>query len=236
MRPSLFLVLATLALGIILSACSDGDSTPSPELTTTPTIDSTATAEAPAAATPTSTPTPDIEATIQARLQATLQAMRTPTAMPTATATPTKALTPTPTRTRVRTIPTATPTVTAVLAPTATPTITPTPTRVAAKDPSSFPPFPNTYKGDALIGGSPVPDGTPIFARIDEYQTPSSTVTGGRYKNLVLGPPSAAYYGREVVFYATIGGLEVRAQETAIFRQANLITREFLLNTLDLHF
>ena len=255
MRRGLFSVLVTLAVVVLVAGCSQDDAAPLldyPPISTSQTITS---GEIPTIATPAYTPTPDIEATVQALLQAALQAQRPPTAIPvspviaanapkpTATPAPTAKPTATPAPT-AKPAATPTPTVkpTATPTPTAKPTATPTPTarpprpRVAAKDPWAIPPFPNTYKGDVLINGSHAPDGTVIFAKINDYQTPDVFVTDGRYKNLVLGPPSSTYFGKEVVFYAIVGGQEVRAHDSATFQQANLNTREFLLNTLDLHF
>ena len=261
MRRGLFSVLVTLAVVVLVAGCSQDDATP---LLDYPPISTSQTATSggiPTIETPTYTPTPDIEATVQALLQAALQAQRppaattispeivanapkpvatpTPTAKPVAAPTPTAKPTPTPTAKPTPTPtakPTLTPTPTAKPTPTPTPTVRPPRPRVAAKDAGSFNPFPNTYKGNVLIDGSQAPDGTIVFARIKDYQTPDVFVTDGRYKNLILGPPSITYYGKEAVFYAIVDGQEVRADESATFQQANLMTKAFLLNALDLHF
>jgi len=244
-RRGLFSVLVTLAVVVLVAGCSQDDATP---LLDYPPISTSQTATSggiPTIETPTYTPTPDIEATVQALLQAALQAQRPPAATPlspeivanapkpVATPTPTAKPVAAPTPTAK---PVAAPTPTAKPTPTPTPTVRPPRPRVAAKDAGSFNPFPNTYKGNVLIDGSQAPDGTIVFARIKDYQTPDVFVTDGRYKNLILGPPSITYYGKEAVFYAIVDGQEVRADESATFQQANLMTKAFLLNTLDLHF
>jgi len=122
--------------------------------------------------------------------------------------------------------------------PTTPPTVTPTPTRIAADDPGSFPPFPNIYGGGVFVGDQPAPDDTPIFARIGNYQTPSVSVIDGRYGQLTLGPGSISFFGLTVTFHTIINEVELQAAETAVFKNVVFDTvppRNFF-NTLDLTF
>ena len=129
-----WLVLGSMALGIVLAACASDASTPPPTQDVGATIQ-TAVAQALPTATPTATP--DINATIEAGMAATMaaipptpipaptpvpspQPMATPVPRPTATPIPTPTPEPTP-------IPTPRPTATAIPRPTATPIPAPTP-------------------------------------------------------------------------------------------------------------
>jgi DNA-directed RNA polymerase specialized sigma24 family protein len=169
---------------------------PAPEPTPTPTPSPTPTPTATPVPTPTPTPSP------------------TPTHTPTATPSPTPTVTPVPTPT-----PTATP-----VGPTPTPTITPTPTRVAADRPVYFPPFPNIYSGSVMIDGMPAPDGSSVFARVDNYQTRDVKVVDGRYNMLIIGPPSPSAFGHKVTFHLRVGDGDTTASEAAAFQPSTIET------------
>ena len=124
--------------------------------------------------------------------------------------------------------------------PLATPTATATPTSVSI--PGFDVPFPNIYGGMIFVGGQPAPDGLEVFARIEDYQTPIdpevTVVENGRYRLLIIGPPSTSFFDKQITFHAILNGQEVQAQETATFQKVDLSTQpaKHLQNTLDLHF
>ena len=76
--------------------------------------------------------------------------------------------------------------------PTPTPTFTPTPTPVILK--------PSFYSGRVIAGSLVPPDGTAIFARIDDYVSPTVQIAGGRY-NLVVDPVQEKYLRKPVEFF-----------------------------------
>ena len=107
-----------------------------------------------------------------------------------------------------------------------------------ADDPGSFPPFPNIYSGEVLVGGQPASNGTPIFARIGSYETPSVSVIDGRYSQLTVGPESISFYGLTITFYAIVNEVELEAAETAVFKSVafDSVPPRNLFNTVDLSF
>ena len=156
----------------------------------------------------------------------------TPTATPSPTAAPTPTPSPTPSPQ-----PTPTPNVTPSLAATPSPTATPTPTPLLDQGSGSIAPFPNLFQGNVFIANQPAPDETIIFARVADYRAPSVSTVNGKYQQLSVNPPSNAFFGEEVIFYSVIGGVEVRARETAIYTQVILYpVPKNLNNYLDLHF
>ncbi|MQF69757.1 hypothetical protein FIM12_05440 [SAR202 cluster bacterium AD-804-J14_MRT_500m] len=218
------LILVILAIG-----CTSADPT------NTPAPGKPLTAEPVATSNSVATATPDIEATAQARVQEILKSTRIAPTPTVAVSTPT----PLPSPTAMEPIPTSTPNPTPTSAPTRTPTpkppptITPTPTRIAATDPTGFPPFPNIYRGAITIGGQPVEDGIPVFARIGVYQTPTILTKNGRYSNLIIGPPSSSYFNRTIAFFILMNGVEIQAAEVAVYAQLGL---KELLQSLALTF
>ncbi|MCZ6867811.1 MAG: hypothetical protein O7E55_10855, partial [Chloroflexi bacterium] len=165
---------------------------------------------------PTSTPS--------ATVALTLTATPSPTAAPTPTSSPTPSPQPTPN-------------VTPSLAASPFPTATPTPTPLLDQGSGSIAPFPNLFQGNVFIANQPVPDETIIFARVADYRAPSVSTVNGKYQQLSVNPPSNAFFGEEVIFYSVIGGVEVRARETAIYTQVILYpVPKNLNNYLDLHF
>lgn len=107
-----------------------------------------------------------------------------------------------------------------------------------ADDLSSFPPFPNIYSGGVLVGGQPAPDGTPIFARIGSYQTPSVPVIDGRYSQLTVGPESISFFGLTITFHAIVNEEELEAAETAVFKNVvfDSVPPRNMFNTAGLSF
>ena len=90
-----------------------------------------------------------------------------------------------------------------VATPTPTPTLTPTP--VIAQ--------PSLFSGLVLAGSAIPPDGTPLYAQIDDYTSPFTQITDGSYR-LVVNPVDERYIGRPVVFF--IG--EFRAVQSPPFQ------------------
>lgn len=218
-------LVAALVLAVGFAACGQSTPTATPEPANTPDTPASMETELPEVATPTPMGMAQPEPTgtpVATTVAEEAPAAEAPEPTPTQPAGPPPTATPVPP-------PTSTPT------PAPTPTMTPTPTRVASTDPGALPPFPNTYKGQVFVGGSPAPYGILVFARILGYQTPSFTVDDSRYV-LVIGPPSVSYFGQLITFHANIDGVEVQASEIAVYDEANLTTQENLLTTLHLHF
>lgn len=232
-KTALMALIGGLIFQVSLTACTNVDPTNTPGPGT------------PFTGEPTVIATPDIEATAQARVQQILKSTLAATkdnqvplsANPTMVVsdpTPTRSL-PTPTsRPKQTKTPTHTPAPTRTPTPKPTPTITPTPTRIAATDPTGFPPFPNVHRGSITIGGQPVEDGIPVFARIGVYQTPTILTKNGRYSNLVVGPPSRSYFNRTITFYVVINGVEIQSAEVAVYVQAGI--KDILRPSLGLTF
>ncbi len=232
MRAKIAALLVGLVFVGLLAGCAGEGATDTPAPGQTLTSQPTQTTAPTATATPTPTTPPAPTSTATATTPPVPTATALPTATPTSKPPPTATLTPpgppTPTPTA-----TATPTPTPTPTPPSTPTITPTPTRIAASDPTAFPPFPNIYRGSVTIAGQPVQAGTPIFARIGAYQTPTIQATDGRYANLILGPPSASYLGRTITFFAVVNDTEIQAAEAAVFVRTSLTD---ILKNLNLTF
>ena len=111
---------------------------------------------------------------------------------------------------------------------------------------SNPPPISNQYDGQVFIADEPAEDGIEIFARILDYQSNIPRegfdvaqvvqVSGERYERMIVSPSDVSFVGEKITFHATFGFGDVQAEETAVFRQVNLVTGEWLNNTLDLHF
>ena len=85
---------------------------------------------------------------------------------------------------------------------------------VQAQDgPPEVPPFPILYGGRALVDGEPLPEGTRLTARVDDYEAETVVEEDGHYRNLLLAPPGREYYAQPVTFHA----LNMTAAETDIF-------------------
>ena len=69
------------------------------------------------------------------------------------------------------------------------------------------PPGPVTYSGTITIGGAPAPDGLMVVARIpsplpnDDYESQPRTTSGGKYRNLIVGPTSVVFNYRSISFH-----------------------------------
>ena len=84
---------------------------------------------------------------------------------------------------------------------------------------AQVPPIPAVYSGTVMGAGVPVPDGLKITARIDDYQSQSATVKGGRYEALTVAPPDLnKYKGRPVTFH--LDGIQ--ANETDTFQSGKV--------------
>lgn len=77
------------------------------------------------------------------------------------------------------------------------------------------PPIPADYSGTVTIGGIPAPNGTTVQAKCDTYTSGTVTTTGGKYSFLIVGPPTAAFTGKTVIFL--VNGIQ--ANETSTFEQ-----------------
>ena len=65
-----------------------------------------------------------------------------------------------------------------------------------------FPPFPITYNGKVTINGQPAPQGTVVFARVDDYVTEWRLVRADNtYRALSVAPCTTQYFGKKVTFY-----------------------------------
>ncbi len=111
--------------------------------------------------------------------------------------------------------------------PTPPPACTATPTPAPA--PLEFPPLPAIYSGTVTVGGAAPPDGAMIVARVGDYQSRPTPVTRGLYRGLLVGPPGAAYVGKQVTFH--LDGL--RADQTDVFQLTGL---PWLKDNFDLTF
>lgn len=82
-----------------------------------------------------------------------------------------------------------------------------------------FPPFPITYNGTITINGQPAPQGTVVFAKVDDYVTEWRLVRADNtYAALSVGPCTTQYYGKKIVFY--VNGF-VSAPATETFRDGS---------------
>ena len=79
--------------------------------------------------------------------------------------------------------------------------------------------IPANYSGSVIVNDVAAPDGTAVFATIEDYTSNSVTVSGGSYKNLVVAPPDATYVGKTIEFWVDVPGdwLPVKAAETDVF-------------------
>ncbi len=80
------------------------------------------------------------------------------------------------------------------------------------------PPIPADYSGSVTVDGS-APDGTEVFAKIEDYTSDKVTTSDGSYKYLVVGPPDDTYIGKTVEFWVDVPGdlSPVKAVETDVF-------------------
>ena len=107
---------------------------------------------------------------------------------------------------------------------------------VASAQGAPIPKLPVLYGGQVSVGGQPAPSGLLIFARVVDYETTPVAVKDGRYSMLQVAPPSTAYAGNEIVFYATYGFGNVQAPERAIYRIPDLSIPGSLTPTKDISF
>lgn len=75
------------------------------------------------------------------------------------------------------------------------------------------PPLPALYSGAVLVGGETPPDGLTITARVLDYESQPSTITGGRYELIIVGPPDESFIGETIAFI--LGGLQ--ADQTDVY-------------------
>ena len=97
------------------------------------------------------------------------------------------------------------------------------------------PPLPILYGGRVLIDGEPAPAGTEVVARVGDYETSTTVEVGeeGRYRNLLVAPPSSDYYDMPVTFHA----LGATALEEDVFRRSGgVVFRTTGDAAFDLHF
>ena len=92
-----------------------------------------------------------------------------------------------------------------------------------------FPPFPTLYGGHVWINSEPAQIGTVLVARVGDYHTNTVVDEEGRYRNLLVQPPSSDYYGLPITFHA----FEATAQESETFLKSG--APEFK-TAFDLHF
>ncbi|MFB0499862.1 MAG: PGF-pre-PGF domain-containing protein [Candidatus Hadarchaeaceae archaeon] len=82
------------------------------------------------------------------------------------------------------------------------------------------PPIPADYSGSVTVNGAPAPDGTAVFAKIEDYTSGSVTTSGGSYKYLLVEPPNDNYINKTVEFWVHAPGLlSIKAVPTDIFTQ-----------------
>ena len=97
------------------------------------------------------------------------------------------------------------------------------------------PPLPVLYGGRVLIDGEPAPAGTEIVARVGDYETGTTVELGeeGRYRNLLVQPPSSSYYDMPVTFHA----LGATALEEDVFKSSGGVVFKTAGDAaFDLHF
>ncbi len=84
--------------------------------------------------------------------------------------------------------------------------------RDTAQAQTEVPPRPLFYAGSVMIDGVGPPEGLTIVARVLDYESAPVDVVNGVYENLVVGPPTRSYNGRDITFH--LNGV-VEAAETA---------------------
>ena len=99
--------------------------------------------------------------------------------------------------------------------PALAPTPTPTPTPTATPIPKTVP---WVYTGQAWLGEKPAPEGLPIKAKVDSYESSAiRTESSGRYRGLTVWPPDYTYDGKTIRFYLGV----VPALESDVYRIAD---------------
>ena len=69
-----------------------------------------------------------------------------------------------------------------------------------------IPSFPAFYSGTVVTeAGDAVPDGTEVYAMVQDYQSPSVTAANGSYEKLKVAPPRT-YKDQAVTFYVDVDG------------------------------
>ncbi len=82
------------------------------------------------------------------------------------------------------------------------------------------PPIPADYSGSVTVNGKPAPDGTEVFAKIEDYKSGSVTTSGGSYKYLLVEPPNDNYINKTIEFWVRAPGLLLlKAVPTDVFTQ-----------------
>ncbi|MBI4339783.1 MAG: hypothetical protein HY680_07500 [Chloroflexi bacterium] len=75
------------------------------------------------------------------------------------------------------------------------------------------PVYPVLYGGTAYVDGQPAPEGARVTARVGDYQVSTLTERRGLYRNLLVAPPTKAYYLMPVTFHLE----DLTAQEQDVF-------------------
>ncbi len=90
-----------------------------------------------------------------------------------------------------------------------------------------LPPLPVIYEGSATAAGAPVPDGLLIRARVEDCESEPVVVEDGRYRNLVLGPPSTTYGGKTITFH--LDGVQADQTDTYLVKSFPTLKESFNL-------
>lgn len=81
------------------------------------------------------------------------------------------------------------------------------------------PPIPADYSGSVTVNGVAAPDGTLVFAKIEDYTSDSVTTSDGSYRYLVVAPPHVSYLGKTIEFWVDLPGdaVPIKAEQTDVF-------------------
>ena len=63
------------------------------------------------------------------------------------------------------------------------------------------PPLPIVYDGEVYVDGEPLQEEAELTAMIDDWESAPAPVQAGQFETLIVGPPSAAYVGKEITFH-----------------------------------
>ena len=85
--------------------------------------------------------------------------------------------------------------------------------------PGGPPAWPYIFRGNATVAGSPIPAGTPIFARMGTARSQVAETLEGRYLNVIVGPSTVEDMVSKITFHlGDPEGASVQAKETFDFK------------------
>tara|TARA_Y100000817_G_scaffold4411_1_gene3726 strand:- start:512 stop:964 length:453 start_codon:yes stop_codon:yes gene_type:complete len=99
--------------------------------------------------------------------------------------------------------------------------------------PPDIPSFPHIFEGKAYISGQTIPDGSKIYAKLGELDSPIVESKNGEFKNLIIGPRSKEDIENNIEFFIIKDdGSSMKANEEIPFE----ITPVIKSNILNLNF